>query len=551
MDSVDKIDLTKQSKQILDLALFIGGLSHEIKTPLNGLIGYLQVLEATKLDKAQSKYVTGMNQCAYQLMQVINDILDYSNLMAGKVRLNMDSFLIEDIKGSMVDIVGMKIKRRKQTLNFVIDREVPQSIVADKCKLEQILINLLTNAIKYSPAQASITISIKKNTDADELVFSVIDEGQGISPDELVHIFDPFIKKITTDTGNGLGLTICKKLVHLMGGDITVKSTLGSGSIFSFNMPYQTTEGYDAVCIKTIANLKGKPIIVTNTPEKLKPLTDVILTWGISVLVCNPFEALRLITKSRSKFNLCFVDMNMTDSLTIARHIKDESRTICMISVCDDDYVHDMTNFDSKIGFSYPANKVSNILYKAIIARTKFLDLLSSDDDSDSLVSSDSAGWYKNKILVVDDSEHNRDVLCLLLTNFGYQNITTAIDGEDCIQKLSTSEEEYAVILLDLKMPNKDGFDVLDYMMSHQYNMNRVIVVTSSINEEDRARCKEKHVKHYTIKPIDGRKLRDIVSYIMVSNELRESRSVNMLHQSQELEESVEDYLQAQTPRSS
>lgn len=528
MDTGNRASIIEPSKSVSDLALFIGSLSHEIKTPLNGLIGYLQILESTKLDKAQSKYVVGMNQCAYQLMQVINDILDYSNLTAGKSRLNMDSVLIEDVRDNILKIVDIKLKKRNQTIRFIMDKEV-QSIVADRCKVEQILINLLTNAINYSPNQTEITVSIKKTTDTNELVFSVADEGNGISPEDITSIFDPFVKKVITNSGNGLGLTICKKLVNLMGGDITVKSTLGVGSVFSFNLQYQTTEEYDANCIRVISDLKGKPMLVTTSPDKMNPLIEIFSTWNIAVLVCAPFEALRMVAKDRGRFHLCFIDMNIPDAVNIACNIKDEVRTLCMISVCNDDYIHDMTPFDAKVGASFTPRKLGNILYKAITARTKFLDLLSSDDDSDSYVSSDSTGWYKNKILVVDDSEHNREVLCLLLSNIGYQNIETAVDGEECIEMLKTTPEDYSVIFLDLRMPKRDGFAVLDYMNSNQYNMNIVVVVTSSISDEDRAKCKEKHVKHYTVKPIDGRKLGDVVSYIMISNELKGSRMTNLI----------------------
>ena len=219
-----------EEKGNLATQFFLSSLSHEIRTPLNGIIGYNQLLMQTKLKPVQKTYLNSMNKCCIQLMGLINDILDYSKLATDKMGIHNECFSIKEVIDAVNTTIGYRLKEKRQRCRYVISKDLPQYVVSDKNKLTQIIINLVSNANKFTGIGGHITIHISPK-DENMLEFAIRDTGIGISEENQAKLFDAFyqIGESVTKTGSGLGLAICKKPVALLGGSIHVESLLGEG----------------------------------------------------------------------------------------------------------------------------------------------------------------------------------------------------------------------------------------------------------------------------------------------------------------------------------
>ena len=194
---------------------FITSLSHELKTPLNGILGYCQLLSKTKLDDNQQIFVTNAGNCCIQLAEIINDILDFSKLVAGKGQINNQCFSFKEITEEINSVIGQRLKEKRQKLKYVISKNLPEYIFCDKQKIIQILINLISNANKFTPLGGRIIVNIENK---DDVTFecSVEDNGIGMNTIEQQRIFTPFTQITQNSQGYGLGLVITKKLIELL-----------------------------------------------------------------------------------------------------------------------------------------------------------------------------------------------------------------------------------------------------------------------------------------------------------------------------------------------
>ena len=279
-----------------DVSLFIAGISHELRNPLNGLSGNLQLMMHTDLNISQKQYLNSMQNCCVQLIKIVNDILDFSKLSAGTMILSNECFSISSIKNDINDIIGQKLKEKKQKCNYTIAEDIPTYIVLDNQKLIQVIINLISNASKFSNVSTNINVSIIKLTDS-KLEISIQDTGFGISKEDIKKLFTKFTQLGIKQgiEGTGLGLIISKKIVELMGGNISVESTLGTGSTFSFIIPYKEVLDYEKEIEKDIKKLKNKTVLVVddNVDNRIL-ISEMLFDWGMKPGVCSSgIEALR------------------------------------------------------------------------------------------------------------------------------------------------------------------------------------------------------------------------------------------------------------------
>ena len=222
--------------------IFFNVIGNKIRKPLNGIIGHTQNLLETKLNSKQKEITTALSECSTQLLSLINNIMDYSRLTTGNIHLNNENTTVKEIVEFIKLSISAKVKAKNQNLTFVIDEKIPDTIITDKQKLMQVIVDLVCNAVKFTEIGGDIKITFKLDTKYINILrISVKDNGIGISHENIDNIFHAFFQcKNNGDIneGAGLGLSIAKKLVTLMGGEISVKSNIGLGSIFSFTIKF-------------------------------------------------------------------------------------------------------------------------------------------------------------------------------------------------------------------------------------------------------------------------------------------------------------------------
>jgi signal transduction histidine kinase/DNA-binding response OmpR family regulator len=499
--------------------LFLANMSHEIRTPLNGVVGYNQLLMLTPLNKTQETYLDSMNQCSIQLMTIINDILDFSRLTSGNMPVTTECFPVKDIITTVKHTLGQKMSDKKQECTFKIHSDVPYHIICDKQKLIQIMINILSNANKFAGVDGKINVDIKSQ-DEDTLLISVKDNGIGISEQEQCKLFNTFvqIQASLCKNGTGLGLAISKRLVELMNGTISVKSALGIGSVFSFTIKYTKFEEFEKIMNNDIKLLEGKLVLVVddNIDNRIV-LSSMIFEWNMIPIMCaSAMEASSLISEKRYKFDIALIDICMPgmSGTDLASQIKSIDPFLPLIALSSlDTYVHN-TNFFHKL--DKPINKIQlfSVIHKTITRANKNSVCLVSES-SISLDKIDINLEKNCRILIAEDITYNRRLLATMLSELGYTKVDEAENGKvafDMIKKSHSQDKKYEVLLLDLRMPIMDGYDVIDAMKKNGYSLPKIIVVTASTMDFDRKRCSDKCVEYFITKPIDMSQLNDVMN---------------------------------------
>lgn len=505
--------------------LFLANMSHEIRTPLNGVIGYNQLLMQTPLTPTQKGYLNSMNQCSIQLMQIINDVLDFSKLSSGKMGVNTECFSPQEVIESVRGAMGQRINEKKQKTKFIVGDEVPEFIIMDKQKLVQILVNFVSNAHKFTDIGGHIELSFHIVNEGFIQV-AVKDNGLGISEQDQCKLFLAFeqiqesVCKI--GTGTGLGLAICDKLVNLLGGNIDVKSTLGLGSTFVINTRYKPYEEYEKVMKRDAKLLKGKVVLVVddNTDNRIL-LSELLFEWEMIPIVCaSALEALRMVLANRYTFSLGLIDICMpgTTGSELAKQIKEDRPFFPLIALSSIDSFITSAEFEHTL--DKPINRVQlfNAVHRILSKRHTPSAFIGDDDCSKSNTSSPSSKFNKNsKILVVEDILYNRTLLENMMQLLKYKNVDSAENGKigfEMIQLSHKSGEPYDIILLDLRMPVMDGYEVIEAIKKKGWELPKIVVVTASVMDEDRSKCKKLGIQYFITKPIELGQLKNVMLHV-------------------------------------
>jgi CheY-like chemotaxis protein/anti-sigma regulatory factor (Ser/Thr protein kinase) len=483
---------------------FLSSLSHELRTPLNGIVGYTQLLSQTKIDKNQLNYLNSMKICCLQLVELVNDILDFSKLATGKAQINNECFHIKEMIEAINSTLEYKLKEKKQKLSYILSKNIPEYIIADKQKILQVLINLISNSIKFSNDNTRIIVSI--DCDEEKLSFSVEDNGIGISRENQEKLFNPFyqVQETLIKNGSGLGLAICKKIVNLLEGDIYVESEKGEGCIFYFNVKYENYDNYENSLENNLKILKNKfVLLVDNDIENRLLLSEILFDVGMYVIICStPKEAIRMINGKRYQFSAMIINCNFEVSLV--KQLKDISSDLRIIGYCDE---KDVSRYNLDCVLYKPVNKIKLL--------SSIYNIVSKDDISMySLNEDDFQRKQKNikdiQILVAEDVDYNLELLNSMLKELGYSNIDNAKDGEEAINKLK--QKSYDILILDLKMPKKDGFEVAEYIKNNSIKDVKICILTASVLENDKIKCKNLGIKYFLLKPVNMNHLKKILN---------------------------------------
>ncbi|WP_276372860.1 hybrid sensor histidine kinase/response regulator [Chryseolinea sp. H1M3-3] len=497
-------------------SIFLATMSHEIRTPMNGVIGMAELLSETSQTSEQETYTETIKSCGESLLTVINDILDFSKIESGNLELEKNDFNLRTCVEEALDVFGTKASRIGLDLLYEIDPNVPTCISGDVLRLRQVILNLISNAIKFTnKGEIFLGIHLVKGSEQElELAFKIQDTGIGIPANKIDRLFKAFSQVDSSTTrkygGTGLGLVICEKLVGLMGGSIAVESTLGVGTIFTFTI--KTQPGKQIVNVSpNIDDVAGKKIlIIDDNSTNRSILKSKLEQWNLRpTLATSGHEALAILS-AHADFDLVLTDFQMPemDGMQVAQRIKAIHPNLPIILLSS---IGDEKSKSHPELFTYVLTKPvkHHILQKHVVGQlTGQQNKIARADVTGKKLSTEFATLHPLNILVADDNAVNQTLAERTLNKLGY-SITKAINGEEVLKAVSRTS--FDVILMDIQMPVMDGLEATVAIRKQKRVQPVIIAMTANAMQGDRDTCLEAGMDDYISKPVKLEILVDVL----------------------------------------
>jgi signal transduction histidine kinase/AmiR/NasT family two-component response regulator len=511
---------------------FLANMSHEIRTPMNAIIGMTYLMKQTAMSLKQNDYVAKIDFAAHNLLGIINDILDFSKIEAGKIDLEHSEFNLEEVLSHLTQLTALQAQKKNLEFRVCVAPNTPQKLVGDQLRLGQVLLNLASNAIKFTEkgeVELSVETTKCEKPEHAAVRFTMKDTGIGMNQQQMERLFQPFTQAdISTARrfgGTGLGLAISNRFVNMMGGTIEVQSTPGAGSTFSFTAQFGRLDKSEARAGQTSSNLAGvrRALIINGGDGAQQALTALLKDMSFAVTCVPSYEqAAREITQANGAlppFEIAFVN-GASSGATWVEEIRDFKRTCieqssrslpAMILIVSEE-MGDLHIHVKDVGFNgvliEPVTRSS--LYDGIIRATICAPGSSAPKKKRKTENPTiDAALRGAKILLVEDNDVNQQIAVEIL-NIGGCEVTVASGGAEALAVLHDPASSHCIdaVLMDLQMPDMDGYVVTRQIRADErFKQLPILAMTADAVSEVKKQCIAAGMNDFLSKPIDSEEL--------------------------------------------
>ena len=493
-------------------SLFLANMSHEIRTPINAIIGMTTIAKGSDELARKDYCLSKIENASSHLLSVINDILDMSKIEANRFELYYEKFNFERMLQKVANVISFRVDEKHQIFTVHIDKDIPAYLFGDDQHLTQVIANLMSNAVKFTPEGGNIKLNaelVEEQGESCVIKVGVTDTGIGISPEQQERIFASFMQAESSTTrkygGTGLGLPISKHIVETMGGKIWVESELDKGSTFAFTIKIKKLEPDSDDLLDFGINWENMRVLVVDEDADTREyFVDIMQRFGSKCDVAESAGEAGELIKKNGAYNIYFVDWRVhgMGGIEIAKQVNaSESKTAVVIMVSNSEW--------NKLEDSAKSAGISMVLFKPLFP-SNITDCINKCLGSESAIRGDAEinykGIFKNhRIILAEDVDVNREIVISLLESTEL-TIDAAENGIVACELFAANPNLYDMIFMDVQMPEMDGYEATKKIRAMDISKAKsvpIIAMTANVFREDIEKCLECGMNDHLGKPIN------------------------------------------------